>query len=65
MIGTIVFSPDSRGLWADVIHNQVQGTAGYIVRWAARSGQRLGPPREIGGTPETALTGFIGRGAQW
>ena len=34
------------------------------MRWAARSGQRLGPPREVGETPQTALTGFIGRGAQ-
>ncbi len=74
VIGTIVFSPDSRGLWADVIHNtaailtpkrhQVQSTTGYIVRWAARSGQRLGPPRHVEGVSQATLAGFVKRGAQ-
>jgi WD40 repeat protein len=64
VLGTIAFSPDSRELWADLIHNRPHGSSGYIVRWDARSGQRLGPPRQIDPTPQKALAGFIGRGAQ-
>ena len=64
VVGTIAFSPDSRELWADAIHNQSQGSSGYVVRWDAHSGQRLGPPRHIDGTAEAALVGFTGHGAQ-
>ena len=35
----------------------------YIVRWNLRTGQRLGPPRQVARTPEPALVGFMPRGA--
>jgi WD40 repeat protein/DNA-binding SARP family transcriptional activator len=64
VLGTIAFSPDSRELWADVIHNQPRGSSRYIVRWDTRSGRRLGRPRQIDPTSQAALVGFTRRGAQ-
>ena len=63
-LGPIAFSPDSREVWADVIHNQPQGSSGYLVHWDVRSGQRLGSPVQIDSTPLAALAGFTGHGAQ-
>jgi WD40 repeat protein len=63
-LGTIAFSPDSRVLWADVIHNQPRRSSADIVRWDVRSGRRLGPPRQVARAPEAALVGFIAGGAR-
>jgi WD40 repeat protein len=63
VLGTIAFSPDSRVLAADVIHNRPRRSSAEIVRWDARTGKRLGPPRQVDPTPEPALVGFIARGA--
>jgi WD40 repeat protein len=64
VLGTVAFSPDSRVLAADVIHNQPRRSSAYIVSWDAQTGHRLGPPRQVARTPEPALVGFVARGAQ-
>jgi WD40 repeat protein/DNA-binding SARP family transcriptional activator len=61
VLGTIAFSPDSRVLAADAIHNAAPRIAD-IVRWNARTGHRLGPPRRVARTPEPALVGFTAAG---
>ena len=60
---TIAFSPDSRVLAADATHNGRRRSTD-IVRWDARSGRRLGPPRQVAGTPEPELVGFTAHGAR-
>ena len=64
VLGTIAFSPDSRVLAADVIRN-VPPRSADIVRWNARTGRRLGRPRQVAPTPEPALVGFTARGARF
>jgi WD40 repeat protein/DNA-binding SARP family transcriptional activator len=64
VFGTVAFSPDSRVLAADVIHNQPQQSTADIVRWGTRSGQRLGLARQVDPTPQPELVGFAARGAQ-
>jgi WD40 repeat protein len=64
VLGTIAFSPDSRVLAADVIRNEPRRRSADIVRWDARTGRRLGRPRQVARTPEPALVGFTRRGAQ-
>ena len=64
VLGTVAFSPDSRVLAADVIHNQPQQSTADIVRWDTRSGQRLGLPQQVDPTPQPELVGFAARGAQ-
>jgi WD40 repeat protein len=47
-VGTLVFSPDSRVLAADILADgPPSGYRRYIVRWDARTGRRLGPPTAI------------------
>jgi WD40 repeat protein/DNA-binding SARP family transcriptional activator len=58
VLGTIAFSPDSRVLAADAIHN-VSPRSAYIVRWNVRTGRPLGRPRQVAQAPEPALVGFI------
>jgi WD40 repeat protein/DNA-binding SARP family transcriptional activator len=62
-LGAIAFSPNSRVLAAEVIHNHSHRTSD-IVRWAVRTGRRLEPPRQIAPTPEATLVGLIASGAQ-
>jgi WD40 repeat protein/DNA-binding SARP family transcriptional activator len=62
VLGTIAFSPDSRVLAAGVIRTERRRAD--IVRWDARTGRRLGRPRQVAGSPEPALVGFTERGAQ-
>jgi WD40 repeat protein/DNA-binding SARP family transcriptional activator len=62
-LGAIAFSPNSRVLAAEVIHNQSHRTSD-IVRWNVRTGRRLEPPRQIAPTPEATLVGLIASGAQ-
>ena len=64
MLGAIAFSPNSRVLVADVIHNQPHRTSADIVRWGLRSGRRLEPPRQIAPTPGETVVGFIASGTQ-
>jgi WD40 repeat protein/DNA-binding SARP family transcriptional activator len=64
LLGAIAFSPNSRLLAADVIHNQPHRTSSDIVRWDVRTGRRLEPPRQVASTPEATLVGVIGSGAQ-
>jgi WD40 repeat protein/DNA-binding SARP family transcriptional activator len=64
MLGAIAFSPNSRVLVADVIHNQPDRASADIVRWDVRTGRRLEPPRQIASTPAATLVGFIASGAQ-
>jgi DNA-binding SARP family transcriptional activator/WD40 repeat protein len=64
VLGTIAFTPDSRVLAAGVIRNEPRRRSADIVRWDARSGRRLGRPRQVAPTPEPALVGFTGRGAR-
>ena len=65
VIGAIAFSPNSRVLAADVIHNQTHRTSADIVRWDVRTGMRLEPPRQIASTPEATLVGLISNGARF
>jgi WD40 repeat protein len=64
VLGAIAFSPNSRVLAAEVIHNQPHRTSADIVRWDVRTGRRLEPPRQIAPTPEATLVGLIASGAQ-
>jgi WD40 repeat protein/DNA-binding SARP family transcriptional activator len=64
VLGAIAFSPDSRVLAADVIHNLPQRSSADIVRWDVRTGRRLAPAQQIAPTPQATLAGFIARGAQ-
>ncbi|MFL5860995.1 MAG: PQQ-binding-like beta-propeller repeat protein, partial [Solirubrobacteraceae bacterium] len=64
VLGAIAFSPSSRVLVADVIHDQPPRTTADIVRWDIRSGRRLETPRQIAGTPAATVAGFIASGAQ-
>jgi WD40 repeat protein len=64
LLGAIAFSPNSRVLAADVIHNQPHRTSLDIVRWDVRTGRRLEPPRQIAPTPGATLVGLIASGAQ-
>jgi WD40 repeat protein/uncharacterized membrane protein YkvA (DUF1232 family) len=61
VLGTIAFSPDSRVLAADVIRTEPRRSAD-VVRWDARTGRRLGRPRQVARTPEPALVGFTASG---
>jgi WD40 repeat protein len=64
VLGAIAFSPDSRVLAADVIHNQLRRSSADIVRWDVRTGRRLAPARQLAPTPEATLAGFTARGAR-
>jgi WD40 repeat protein len=64
VLGAIAFSPDSRVLAAEVIHDQLHRSSADIVRWDVRTGRRLAPAREVAPTPDATLAGFIARGAQ-
>jgi WD40 repeat protein len=64
VLGAIAFSPDSRVLAADVIHNQPHRRSLDIVRWDVRTGRRLEPPRQIAPMPAGTLVGLIASGAQ-
>jgi WD40 repeat protein/DNA-binding SARP family transcriptional activator len=64
LLGAIAFSPSSRVLVADVIHNQPHRASADIVRWDVRTGRRLEPPRKIASTPAATVVGFIASGAQ-
>jgi WD40 repeat protein len=63
VLGTIAFSPDSRVLAAGAIGNGPQ-RGGYIVRWNARTGRRLGPPLRVARAAESSLVGFSSGGRQ-
>jgi WD40 repeat protein/DNA-binding SARP family transcriptional activator len=71
VLGNVAFSPDSRVLAADAIHNGLAPGScppcstrrrAYIVRWSARTGHLLGPPRQVARAPEPALVGFTASG---
>ena len=64
VLGAIAFSPNSRVLAADVIHNQPHRSSLDIVRWDVRTGRRLEPARQIAPTREGTLVGLIASGAQ-
>jgi class 3 adenylate cyclase len=60
-VGTVVFSPDSHVLVADILAASQQVNARrYAVRWDARTGRRLGAPRPLtsGNTWTNAVMGF-------
>jgi DNA-binding SARP family transcriptional activator/WD40 repeat protein/energy-coupling factor transporter ATP-binding protein EcfA2 len=66
-VGTVVFSPDSHVLVADLL--AVGGRSNdrwWVVRWDADTGHRLGPPRPLtsGAAGMPALAGFIAGGAR-
>jgi DNA-binding SARP family transcriptional activator/WD40 repeat protein len=66
-VGTIVFSPDSRVLAADgLAPGGPSGDRRYTVRWDARTGRRLGPPRPVTSGPDRApaLVGFVAGGTR-
>jgi WD40 repeat protein len=64
VLGAITFSPNSRVLAADVIHNQPHRSSLDIVRWDVRTGRRLEPARQIAPMPKGTLVGLIANGAQ-
>jgi WD40 repeat protein/DNA-binding SARP family transcriptional activator len=64
VLGAITFSPNSRVLAADVIHNQPHRSGLDIVRWDVRTGRRLEPARQIAPMPEGTLVGLIASGTQ-
>jgi WD40 repeat protein len=66
-LGSVVFSPDSRVLAADVEQNgQLSGGRRYVVRWDARTGRSLGPPRLVTANAccAPALAGFTAGGTR-
>jgi WD40 repeat protein len=63
VLGTIAFSPDSRVLAADVIHNEPGRRSADIVRWDLRTERRPGR-QQVARTPEPALVGYTARGAR-
>ena len=63
LLGTLVFSPDSRVLAADVIRTEPR-LAAVVVRWNTRTGNRLGPPHQVDREPEAALVGYMAGGAR-
>jgi DNA-binding SARP family transcriptional activator/WD40 repeat protein/energy-coupling factor transporter ATP-binding protein EcfA2 len=66
-VGSIVFSPDSRVLVADILAaGRRSNTRRYAVRWDAATGRRLGVPRPLtsGATGTPCVMGFGAGGTQ-